>query len=216
MTDHTTHYEDTAPASRETLPPGEYRARAISWAWDTDRDGNPCIKLMFELLDGKPGWQIDGTLYLDESKADAKGRTALDRSMEALRAMGLEGDLAADLQGLDAGEVTLVTHIKENGYAAVKWINAPRSARELRVFAAPSAPELNGFLAKINARGRALAQKSQASGTAPMGRAVQGTQQAQQSARPAQPQAQQRATPRGPGMPQRDAQEFGADDDIPF
>jgi hypothetical protein len=162
-----THYDETTPASHDTLPPGTYTARAVSWAWDTDRDSNPCIKIMFALSDGRPGWQIDGTLYLDESKADAKGRTALDRSMEALRAMGLTGDLTAELNGLDAGEVSLVTDINERGYARVKWINAPRSARELRTFAPPAAPELNGFLAKLNARSKALAARAQASGSRP-------------------------------------------------
>lgn len=230
-----THYDETTPASHETLPPGTYTARAVSWAWDTDRDGNPCIKIMFALSDGRPGWQIDGTLYLDESKPDAKGRTALSRSMEALRAMGLSGDLTAELDGLDAGEVSLVTTINEKNYSKVQFINAPRAPRELRTFAPPAAPELNGFLAKLNARSRALAARAQSSGSRPAttqpaaARTGQQSQQTQQS--PAQRAANANAAPRTAAPPARQAssqrqppprlppsgsQEFGADDDIPF
>ena len=162
-----THYDETAPASHDTLPPGTYTARAISWAWDTDKNGDPCIKIMFALSDGRPGYQLDGTLYLDESKPDAKGRTALDRGMEALRAMGLDGDLTAELDGIDRGDVSLVTDINAKGYARVRFVNAPRAARELRTFAPPAAPELNGFLAKLNAKSRALSARAQASGTRP-------------------------------------------------
>ena len=118
-----THYDETPAENSNALPPGTYRARAQSWAWDTTKNGDPCIALMFELLDGKPGYQIDGRLYLDESKPDAKGRTAHSRSMEALHAMGLQGDLTADLAGIDQGEVNLVTDINEKGYACVKWMS---------------------------------------------------------------------------------------------
>lgn len=230
-----THYDDTTPASHDTLPPGTYTARCVSAAWDTDRDGNPCIALMFALSDGRPGWQIDGKLYLDESKQDAKGRTALDRSMEALRAMGLQGELTAELVGLDQGDVSLVTDINDKGYARVKFINAPRRERELRVFAPPAAPELNGFLAKINAKSRALQARAQASGAAPIAaprQSAAATQQAAQATRPVQgtgalhrppqtgsqraPQAQQRAPQPAPRMPQTGSQEFGTEDDIPF
>lgn len=237
-----THYDDTAPAT-DTLPPGTYLARAVSWAWDTDRDGNPCIAIMFALSEGRPGWQIDGKLYLDDARQDAKGRTALDRSMEALRAMGLQGDLAAELTGLDTGDVSLVTDINDKGYARVKWINAPRSARELRVFAAPAAQELSGFLARINAKSRALHARAQASGAAPIAQPRQSApapQQAAQNARPvqtaqtAQPRQSvpQQGAPRAPAqqqaqrapqppqplprMPANGSQEFGPDDDIPF
>ena len=234
----TTHYDETAPASHDTLPPGTYTARAISWAWDTDKSGDPCIKIMFALSDGRPGYQLDGTLYLDESKPDAKGRTALDRSMEALRAMGLDGDLTAELDGIDRGDVSLVTDINAKGYACVKWINAPRSARELRTFAPPQPQQLNSFLAKLNAKSRALSARAQASGTRPAAQPQQAQQPRQSApaqraananarpmARPmAQPQHQQhqqraqqpvqrQASPR---MPPSGSQEFGADDDIPF
>lgn len=237
-TDHSSEYDQTyqgehsdAPA-RDTLSPGTYRARAVEWSWDTDRDGNPCIALMFELLDGRAGYRLEGRLFLDESKADAKGRTALDRSMEALRAMGLEGDLAAELVGLDAGEVSLVTDINDKGYARVKWINAPRGPRELRTFAPPAAPALSGFLAKLNSRSRALASKAQASGAhgVQSAQSTQSTQQSRQSpparqaapvsqgarpqaqaARP-QPAPQRQAAPR---LPPSGNGQFG-EDDIPF
>lgn len=229
-----THYDETAPASHDTLPPGTYTARAVSWAWDTDRNGDPCIKVMFALSEGRPGWHIDGILYLDESKPDKKGRTALDRSMEALRAMGLEGELTAEIQGIDRGDVSLVTEINPKGYAFVKWINAPQAPRELRTFAPPDVGSLNGFLAKLNAKSRALSARVQASGTnarvsastaprqpapspsarttpqtqpmQPMQRAAQTNQPAQQ--RPQQRPQQLRVSPSG-------ASEFDSED-IPF
>lgn len=221
----TTHYEETE--TRTTLQPSTYTARAREWSWDTDRDGNPCLALMFEIEGGEhAGYQIEGRLFLDETKADKNGRTALDRSMEALRAMGLKGDLVADLAGLDAGTVEIVTDINEKGYAKIKYINAPRAARELRTFAPPDAGSLGGFLAKINARSRAIAARVQASGT------VQVSPQPQRPAAPAQRAASANAAPRPqqtqqraqqpaqrqapPRMPPSGSQDFGADDEIPF
>ena len=180
-----THYDETPAENSSALPPGTYRARATSWAWDTTKNGDPCIALMFELLDGRPGYQIDGRLYLDESKPDAKGRTALSRSMEALHAMGLQGELTADLAGLGQGEVNLVTDINEKGYATVKWVNAPRSPRELRTFAPPPAQTLTAFLNRVNGGLRAAEMAQRASGTRPSGQSAGQSAQTHQPARPA-------------------------------
>ena len=183
----TTHYDETPAENSNALPPGTYRARAQSWAWDTTKNGDPCIAIMFELIDGKPGYQIDGRLYLDESKPDAKGRTALSRSMEALHAMGLQGDLTADLAGIDQGEVNLVTDINEKGYACVKWINAPRSPRELRTFAPPPAQTLNAFLSRVNGGLRAAEMAQRASGTRAGGQSGQSHQSGGQTHQPVRP-----------------------------
>jgi len=238
-----THYDETPAENSNALPPGTYRAHAISWAWDTTKNGDPCIALMFELLDGKPGYQIDGRLYLDESKPDAKGRTALSRSMEALHAMGLQGELTADLAGLDQGEVNLVTDINEKGYAVVKWVNAPRAPRELRTFAPPPAQTLTAFLNRVNGGLRAAEMAQRASGTLASGQSGQSHQPARpapsapaqaraatanasarnqpppaggqngQSARPAQPA--RNAPP--PRMQGQSMGEFAGDEnDIPF
>lgn len=182
-----THYDETPAENSNALPPGTYRARAQSWAWDTTKNGDPCIAIMFELIEGKPGYQIDGRLYLDESKPDAKGRTALSRSMEALHAMGLQGELTADLHGIDQGEVMLVTDINEKGYAAVKWVNAPRSPRELRTFAPPPAQTLTAFLNRVNGGLRAAEMAQRASGTRPAGQSGQSHQSGGQAHQPARP-----------------------------
>lgn len=242
----TTHYDETPTENSSALPPGTYRARAITWSYDTTKDGDLCIALMFELLDGRPGYQIDGRLYLDESKPDAKGRTALSRSMEALTAMGLEGGaLTPDLAGIDRGEVEIVTDINDKGYARIKWINAPRAPRDLRTFAPPEAPQLNNLLARINAGLRSAGMAARASGTAngtaqtarqPVQQAAQSSRTAQTQARVAQPsqrlphhpqahqmgqgynpnQSPQRGNQPPPKVHGQTAGEFGGDDDIPF
>lgn len=228
-------YNDSAPANNTDLPAGTYRARAVQWGWDEDKNGDPCVALLFELSEGKPGYRLDGRLYLDESKPDAKGRTALSRSMEALRAMGLDGQIPGDLSTVDlsAGEVSLVVEINAKGYPFAHFINAPRAPRELRTFATPAPQKVNAFLAKINARLKATEAASRASGTASMQTqpARQPVQQPAQGARTAPTQARAAQSPNGPQRgaqaPQRGNQpppkvhgqtagEFGGDDDIPF
>lgn len=240
----TTHYDDP-----QTLAPGKYLARACEWAWDTGKDkddgspGDPCIAIMFCVEDDRAGShngiRLDRRLYLDEDRVDAKGRTPLDRTMEVLNVMGLVGDIPADLTVVDltSGQVELVTEINPAGYAAIKFVNVPSaggSSRELRTFAPPEPQQLNGFLAKLNAKSRALAARAQASGTRtaqtappPVARPAAPAQRAASAnaaPRPVAAQsAQQRQTaqrqppPRmPPRMPPSGAGEFGADDEIPF
>lgn len=208
-----THAADNTSAGG-TLPEGTYRARAREWDWDTTKNGDMCLAVMFELLDGRPGYQLDGRLYFDESKPDAKGRTALSRSMEVLAAMGLEGaDLSvidANTGGLNGGEVNLVTTINEKGYPAIKFINTPRQQRDLRTFAPPAQNEKQAFFARMKARTESLVAKSAASGTAPL----KPPQRAQptQAARP----VQQPAKTTGPGFGASDGFGSSQDDDIPF
>ena len=238
--DGTYRADDNAPARSSDLAEGTYTARAIQWDWDEDKNGEPCIALMFELSSGKPGYRIDGRLYLDESKPDKHGRTSLSRSMEALFAMGLQGQLPADLSTVDltVGTVSLVIEINAKGYPQTRFINAPRSARELRIFAVPPAPKVNAMVAKINARVAAMTAGARASGTAPMaapivqpaaqqrpvarpqpaaqGRPVVGGQNGQTNARAAQSTQRPAPTP-PPRMQGQGMGEFqGADDDIPF
>lgn len=187
--------------------PGTYRARAVEWSWDTAKSGDPCLSLIFGFTGEHEGFRLDGRMYFDTDKPDAKGKTALDRSMEVLAAMGLQnGELSTEMPGIDQGEVDLVCEINEKGYLAVKWINAPRSKRELRIFAAPEPPVLNSFLAKVNSRTRAMTASSRAAGTSPV------------AARPApvnRAPAQQAPRQAPPKMQGQSAAEF-ADDDIPF
>lgn len=181
-----------------TINAGTHTARAKRWAWDTTKDGAMCLALVFEITEGEAqGAQIDGRLYFDTERADTHGRTAADRSVEALRAMGLQGGLDTiddGTGGLDAGTVSLVVETKENGYPAVKYVNAPRGGRDLRTFAPPAADTKRAFFAQMNARLKAADAGARAAGTRP-------TQPAPQ--RPAGP-------PRGFAQPAADA------DDVPF
>lgn len=155
-----------------TIDAGNYTAKATRWAWDTAKDGGMCLALVFEITEGDAaGAQIDGRLYFDTDRADANNRTAADRSMEALRAMGLRGGMESITDegggGLDAGTVHLVVEINAKGYPTVKYINAPRGGRELRTFSPPGAQAKQTFFAQMNARLRAAEQGARASGTAP-------------------------------------------------
>ena len=235
----TTHYDET---ETNHLQAGTYSARCTAFAWDTTKTGDPCLACQFSLTSGKPGFVLDGRLYFDTEKEDTKGRTAADRSLEALNAMGFEGDLSA-LDALDAdpdcitkGSVDLVVEINERGYPVVKFINAPRSARDLRVFNAPDQGTKQGFFAKMAARSKALAAKTNATGARPIGGASRATpaqsgaadraadRAASQNARPvaAAKPAPSAAPPRGPGLGARTDERFrdecrdSSDDDIPF
>lgn len=239
----TTHYDETETTTH--LQAGTYSAKCTTWSWDTTKSGDPCLAMLFTLTNGKPGYALDGRLYFDTDKEDSKGRTAADRSLEALRALGFEGDLSS-LDYLDAapdclkaGTVDLVVEINEKGYPQVKFINAPRTGRDLRVFAEPDAGTKGGFFAKMKARAAQLGAKSAASGTRPMqsggltgaGGASAATRAASQNARPAQthpvarpvqPQQAAPVAPRGPGFgaPASDPRFRDecpvAEDDIPF
>ncbi len=154
------------------ITPGTYTAKAMRWAWDTTQSGAMCLALLFELADGEHGGtQIEGRLYFDTDRADAKGRTTADRSMEALRSMGLKGDLDTideGTGGLDAGAVTLVIENNAKCYPAVKYINAPGgSGRDLKTFAPPAQDAKRAFFAAMKARTGAQTAASRASGTGP-------------------------------------------------
>lgn len=243
----TTHYDETENSN--TLPKGDYTAKCSRWAWDTTQNGDPCLACQFTLSSGKPGWTLEGRLYFDTEREDKLGRTAADRSLEALHAMGFEGDLSS-LDGLDAdpdcltrGEVTLVVDVNEKGYNVVKFINAPRSTRELKVFAEPDVNTKQGFFAKMAARSKALAAKSSATGARPLGASNHSNtpratpaqssaadraanRAASQNARPvaqasAAKPAPSAAPPRGPGLGARTDERFRDetpvdDSDIPF
>jgi hypothetical protein len=135
----------------DQLAPGTYSARATSWAWDASREGTPCLAVRFALEGSDVA--LDGRLFFDSDRPDKAGKTPLDRSLVALRAMGLEGPLAETMTGLDRGTVELVTDINDRGYPRIKWINPPSRSGDgpVRVFAAPPAPTLRAFLARVNA-----------------------------------------------------------------
>ena len=107
----TDDYSDTnantsTPArSHANVDPGTYTARFARWHWDTSKKGDMCLAAMLRIVGGPfDGQQVRGTLYFDTDKVDKNGRTAADRSMEALRSAGLAGDLdAIELAGAAGG-----------------------------------------------------------------------------------------------------------------
>lgn len=150
-----------------TIIPGTYTARAARWHWDTSKSGDVCLALMLRIEEGThAGQSVRGTLYFDTERADAKGRTAADRSIEALRSMGLSGGIDTiddGVGGLDAGQVSVVVEINDNGKAFAKYINALST---FSAFAPPPAQAKQAFFAQMNARLRAAEQGARASGTA--------------------------------------------------
>ena len=183
---------------------GTYPARPTLFAWDTDKNGEVCMPMMLELCDcDYAGIQVEGRLYFDTDRVDSKGKTAADRSMETLRAIGLPGGTleSIDEQGIGNGLVSVVVDINAAGYPVAKFINPPGGGRNgVKVFEPPAPDAKAAFFAKM----RALSGASSAPAPRP---------QAPAAARPA----------RANGSPQRPAPTtgFGAPvssekDDIPF
>lgn len=204
----TTEYDNAEHADHSMgLRDGDkHTARAVRWLWDTAPKGGVCLALILRLSGGE---EIRGRLYFDTDQPDKNGRTTADRSMEALRAMGLAGELDTideDVGGLDQGDVEVVIKIKENGYPEAKYINAPRGAATLKAFAPPPVDAKKAFFAQMKARAAAAGASAKATGAAP-------------AARPA-PQRQRPApTPqRGPAQTQAydPTEGAGSDLDIPF
>ena len=129
---------------RKDLKPGTYPARTRLFAWDTDRNGEVCLNLLLTLVDCEAeGIEVEGKLFFDTERVDAKGRTAADRSMEVLRAMGLPGgtleSIDAEDGGINNGLVSVVVEITDKGYPVAKYINAPGGGRgEVKVWAPPA------------------------------------------------------------------------------
>lgn len=189
---------DPAPArSHANVEPGTYPARFARWHWDTSKKGDMCLAAMLRVTGGPfDGQQVRGTLYFDTDKADKNGRTAADRSMEALRSAGLVGELDAideNVGGLDAGEVSISVEVNEKGYAYAKYINA---ASTFSAFAPPPPDAKAQFFAQMKARAQGTAQGHRATGAAPV-QPQRGTSQ-QQSAQPRTVQQQMREQPQQP------------------
>lgn len=176
-----------------------HTARLAEWQWDTTTDGDIYLSVVARITEGPfTGLALRGRMYFDRDKADKYGRTAADRSMEALRAAGLQGDLDtvdANTGGLDAGNVSVVVERKHgndgNTYVNAKFINAPRGAT-IKTFAPPPPEARRAFFA-------AMKQHEAAAGRAST--AAKPAQRPAPAARPAQ---------------QQPAQQGVRDDDIPF
>ena len=167
---------------RKDLKPGTYPARTRLFAWDTDRNGEVCLNLLLTLVDCEAeGIEVEGKLYFDTSRVDAKGRTAADRSMEVLHAMGLPGGTleSIDLRpedggGINDGLVSVVVEITDKGYPVARYINVPNGGRgEVKVWAPPAPDVKAAFFAKMralsggSAQAPAAARPARANGNAP-------------------------------------------------
>ena len=197
----TTEHDNTDHA-QGLLENSRHLARAVRWLWDTAQSGGMCLALILRLTTGE---EVRGKLYFDTDKADKNGRTTADRSLEALRAMGLEGDIDTideDTGGLDRGDCEVVIGINANGYAHAKFINAPRGGQTLKAFAPPPVDAKKAFFAQMKARAAATQASAKATGATP-------------SARPT-PQQQPRPTRSAPPVSAQDAAAFDADTEIPF
>ena len=193
--DHSTLPADPAPArSHANVDAGTYTARFARWHWDTSKKGDMCLAAMLRIVGGPfDGQQVRGTLYFDTDKADKNGRTAADRSMEALRSAGLAGELDAideNTGGLDAGEVSISVEVNDRGFSFAKYINA---ASSFSAFAPPPPDAKAQFFAQMRARAQGTAQGQRATGAAPVQpqRGPSQGQQGQQMQRPAQSSGQQ-------------------------
>ena len=218
-TDHHNDYDTTAGAyagapvdhSLGLVDGDKHTARAVRWLWDTAPKGGVCLALILRLSGGE---EIRGRLYFDTDQPDKNGRTAADRSMEALRAMGLTGDLDTideDVGGLDQGDVEVVIKIKDNGYPEAKFINAPRGAATLKAFAPPAVDAKKAFFAQMKQRAAAAGMGAKASGTAPVARPAAAPAQRQPPA-PTRGQAIGRPAPVDESAADRTVEE----DSIPF
>lgn len=244
----TDDYSDTnantsTPArTHANVDPGTYTARFTRWHWDTSKKGDMCLAAMLRIVGGPfDGQQVRGTLYFDTDKADKNGRTAADRSMEALRSAGLAGDLDAideNTGGLDAGEVSISVEINDRGFAFAKYINA---ASTFSAFQPPAPDAKAQFFAQMKARAQGTAHAQRATGTqtttqrapaapaqtqqqrpAAQSSGQQGQQRPAAQQRPAQQSQQsqgQQQRPRGPQVAPQQPQGlagFDADEDVPF
>jgi len=160
---------------RKDLKPGTYPARTRLFAWDTDRNGEVCLNLLLTLVDCEAeGIEVEGKLYFDTSRVDTKGRTAADRSLEVLHAMGLPGGTLESIDapdgGINNGLVSVVVEITDKGYPVAKYINAPGGGRgEVKVWAPPAPDAKAAFFAKMRALsgGTAPAPRPQAPAPTP-------------------------------------------------
>lgn len=210
----------------------KHPARVVGCLWDKAQHGGLCLALKLRITDGpRVNEELRGRLYFDTERPDKQGRTALDRSMEALEAMGCTGDLESIVDGdgagvLDGGDVEIVVGINQKGYPEAKFINRPNvGGVQLKAFDAPTDNDKRAFFAQMKARQGAMARGAQASGTArpaPVNTAQQPRPQpSTQTARQPTPQRPAPQATRGPGAranqpPVDDFGGAGDDSEIPF
>lgn len=128
---------------------GTFAARAKSWMLSETSKGTPQVAVEFALLDPEAEFH---TLAWYGFLSDA----TFNRTIEALRYCGWQGENLDDLQGLDANEVSLV--VDEEEYEGklqtrVRWVNR---AVGLSVKAPITGEKAKAFATQMRDRIRAL------------------------------------------------------------
>lgn len=177
-----------------------YRARATTGdLGETPNTHTPFVGVTFEVRfdDGQTdtvnwsGWLTD---------------KAYARTIEALRAMGWEGDDLADLSGIDKNEVEIVTEWDgdDGQYVRVKWVNGTRRGMSEQARLSPD--QKRALAAKMRSRIAALGAK-QAQGQQPAQQPQQqlsgygqGQQRQQQGQRGSLPDRARRTPENDPGF----------------
>lgn len=105
------------------IPANRYKARAVDGSLAVAGTGTENVAVLFSITSAGEyaGYQITWYGYLTDA--------AIDRTLDALRLCGWEGDDLNRLTGLDRNEVEIVIEHEEdlNGktHAKVKWVNGP-------------------------------------------------------------------------------------------
>jgi hypothetical protein len=183
------------------------KARGVEGALGRATNGSPQVAVLFQITEGeRAGENMTWYGYFTEKTQET--------TIKALRACGWQGDNLADLSGLDANEVTLVTEMEEYEGALrekVRWVN---SGSGLALKARMDPQEASAFAASM--RGFIISQKPASpappgSGTRPMPKAPPPPARSNPpQARTAPPVAQQATGTGG-------YDDFsGGEDEIPF
>lgn len=106
-----------------------YRGKAKEWTMSLSSTDKPMLVVLFDILtEGASEKSLTWRGFFTE--------LTTDRTIEALRFMGFEGDDLSQLEGLDRNEVDLVVEDEEytdsesgevKTSAKVQWVNKPRA-----------------------------------------------------------------------------------------
>lgn len=157
-----------------------YRGRGKEWTLSESQQGHPMAVVLFDIL-------TEGAAESSLTWRGSFSEAAADRTIEALRHCGFEGDDLTQLTGLDKNEVELVVEDEEyegKTYAKVQWVNKPRSLSVKNVL---EGDKLKTFAAEMKARIRALDASNGKRTSAPKPAATPSTGQSGGLRRPEPP-----------------------------
>lgn len=212
----------------DLIPIGDNKARAESWTWDTTKNGDPMLVVVFALIehDKRLSYWMAFT-----------ANTKMENRVKELRAMGFAGDdlgtIGEGTGGLDANEVSLKIEHEEYPQGSgtmrerIAFVNAPFAARAKN-------PPSTAMLSALSAQAKGAFRSFDAEkGIRPATEGARPQQTGQTQRGPQQPAQRQQANaaPRTSAQGQQSAQtngraaaepwaagpppDFGGDD-IPF